>query len=936
MSKTTLLFLLLGCLLATTIVSASSAVSLTRTTPRGIEDTSRPLMVFLGEMAPLTSQVTVTQPLSCTAGAEVEVSVSGGTAPYAYSFDGSSYNSMVGSTATIGGLQPGVYDVFVRDTNQEVVSTSLVIQSIPPITLNATVTDPSCFGATDASISAVAQGGTGIYFFQLLDMQGNTLAGPQSSAVFTNLSPGLFVLEVVDDGGCTVQDTVVLAEPAPLTADLTSENVTSAGGSDGRITIGVQGGIAPYELAVNDTFQYGPLGSGIVSNLVAGTYSLHIRDTNGCELQMEATITEPPVLVATALIQSQMACGTFASVMLSATGGVPPYEYSNDGISFSTENVYSIGSPGTTSFTVRDAMGVTASSNSVTITEGPTQVSANLRTSYDCNGVELPRVTFELTEGTGTIEYSLYPDIWQNDPEFLNVPDGVYSAKVRNEGCHFETTITVANVIPVQVRVVEQNQGWARFEIVNGEAPFNYRIDDYGAPRVSVGNERFFEIDGFTPGPHWLVVEGAHCSDHVTFDVEGFIPELEIVVEAADITCHGAENGTIQVSGLGGLGTYNYGLVDGNNTIVYPVRPETTIFENLSPGTYQALLRDITLGQLVRSEMITIAEPEMLSIGIRSTTPAATGESNGSVTLDLTGGTPPYSYALDAATAYQLLTGTSIEALPSGTHLVKIQDSNGCQAEVMFSIGEEIFAPLTADLEIEHPNCATTEDGRIRIVNVQGGSGNYVYALDSPDIAQAQNSNLFSAIAPGVHFISVFDSDGNRIEVPFELVAPEPLEATAEVVYGEETAMVSLSASGGTSPYRYAIDGLDFQTSNVFENLSPGEYSMSVQDFGGCVVTLSMMVEEPQNDSDKSNNGVDIKVFQNPGHTETLDLEWEPTEEAVTRIVIYNGKGTLVHMEEWEGEKNQTQINVSGLSRGIYFVHITTGGLEEVKKVLIL
>lgn len=733
-----------------------------------------------GTLAPLISQVTVTQPLSCVGNAEVEVSASGGVMPYEYSLDGGlSYNAMSGATAVITGLQAGVYDVFVRDTNQEVSSTNFVINAIQPITITATSTNSTCNGATDGSINASAQGGTGVYFFQLMDMQGNALAGPQASGFFSNLSYGQFVLEVVDDGGCVAQNILELQEPELLTATATTENVTSPGGNDGSIVLQVIGGTPPYEVAVNQNNQYSPLGSGELLNLTAGLYTLYIRDANGCEMTTTATLTEPEpeALAITAVVLNQIACGANASVLLNPTGGVPPYAYSSDGSTFGTNNAFAIDAPGSITFTVRDANGATAISNTVVITAESDAVAANLRTSYDCNGVELPRVTFELANGSGTIEYSLYPDVWQSEPEFLDVPDGQYSARVRNEGCEFETTITVANVTPVQVRVAEQNEAWVRFEILNGEGPFNYRIDDYGSPRVSVGNERFFEIDDFTPGPHWLVVEGANCSDHVSFDIEGFIPELEIVVETTHSTCHGSGDGSIQVSGIGGLGSYNYGLVDGDNTILYPVRPEISHFENLAPGTYQALLRDVTLGQLVRSESITITEPDSLQVEIEGVVPTTEGTNEGSITL---------------------------------------------------------------------------------------------------------------------------------------------------------------KALGGTAPYRYAISGRDLQDSNSFGEVPAGTYEVEIQDSKGCTVRSSVVVETVAKEEDTSDEGIDMKVFQNPGHTETLDLQWEQEPEAVTQILIYNGKGTLIYSEELEGEQAQTQVNVSNLSRGIYFVHVKSGGREEVKKVLIL
>ena len=143
-------------------------------------------------------------------------------------------------------------------------------------------------------------------------------------------------------------------------------------------------------------------------------------------------------------------------------------------------------------------------------------------------------------------------------------------------------------------------------------------------------------------------------------------------------TCFGATDASINVIGVGGLGEYNYGLVDGDNNIIYPVRPEISNFQGLSPGTYKALVRDIRQGLLVRSDLITITEPEQLSVKIESSSASISNSNTGIVNLEVIGGTAPYEYSLNDTVLYLPLVDSKVSELSVGEHLVRIRDFNSC------------------------------------------------------------------------------------------------------------------------------------------------------------------------------------------------------------------------------------------------------------------
>lgn len=874
-----------------------------------------------GDLVASLSQTIAT----CVEGSTVETSVTGGVPPYQYSLNGSPFVA----SNIFSGLPTGIYNVEVRDSNNATVLTTIQILDIPPITASYIAQDVTCYGLQDGLISVEAvTGGTGTYEYQL---GGNPF---QNSNVFEGLAPGAYNIRVRDLGGCVLDlAPIVISEAQPLVLEYTTTNSSDDITNDGTITLAATGGAGSYEYSIDGGSTYRT--SNVFDNLAPGQYQVSAIDAAVCPVDIGTVvigIASPLSLSAT--IQNQISCNSQASVLLTPSGGTPPYEYSSNGSSYRTTNPFITGSSGSTIFTVRDATGATVSSNAVTITAAPESISVNVGSGYDCNGVDLPQVNFQLTRGSGNMEYSIYDGIWQTSTTFLDVPDGNYMARAKNENCEVEIPITVKNVVPVNVRVLEQNEGWVKFQILSGTGPFDYRIDAYSSPRNQIGTETIFEVDGFSPGPHWLVIDGANCSDHVTFDIEGFIPELEIETEVTSNSCFGAQDASISVTGVGGLGEYNYGLVDGDNNIIYPVRPEISNFQGLTPGTYKALVRDTRQGLLVRSDLITITEPEELAVSLDSTDGSHANSNTGAANLRIEGGTAPYEYRLDAGMTYNPLENGSISELAPGDHIVTIRDANGCQIDTIFEIG--ILPELSTAVEIEYVGC---EKNSVTVV-VSGGSGQYLFALNSDNLSDAQSSNIFANIPVGTHYVAIFDANGHMLINNF-VVGQRTIQMDVNAILTNNetktTTTVNIEVEGGNAPYTFSKDGISYQETPTFNDLTEGDYTVYVKDALGCMAETTVTVEFA-NDSEGSSDAAeeaDIIIYQNPGRTEMIDVLWDMVEATETTITIYNSKGTLVYGSEFEDGTSQAQVDVTSLSRGIYFVYIKNAEIEEVKKVLI-
>ena len=296
------------------------------------------------------------QPVLCNgdASGSIEVTATGGTGALEYSVDGGNTFQPNGS---FSGLTAGTYVLVVRDENGCSVSEGVVItEPAEALTATTEVQNVACTGDASGSVVVSANGGTGAY--QYSNDGGDTW---QSSNVFANLDAGDYTITVQDANGCSTDITVTVAEPVELlTIQTTATPVSCNGQGDGMIDVTATGGGAPYEYSFNGGITY--QSSGSFTNLAPGTYTVVVRDDNGCEVASIVVVTQPSVLSVSAVSSSPSTCegqdnGSFT---VEAAGGSEPYTYTSNGNSNNT-GVFANVTSGTNLVTVTDASGCTAS-----------------------------------------------------------------------------------------------------------------------------------------------------------------------------------------------------------------------------------------------------------------------------------------------------------------------------------------------------------------------------------------------------------------------------------------------------------------------------------------------------------------------------------------------------------------------------------------------
>src|SRR6185312_16197465 len=224
----------------------------------------------------------------------------------------------------------------------------------------ASQNSPLCNGGTGSGTLNNAIGGTSPYTYKWAPGGATTLTA-------TGLSAGNYTVTITDHNGCTSTLNVTITQPAVLAVSIAKSNVACNAGNNGKLVATPSGGTSPY------IYNWSPGGgsSATYTGLSAGTYTLILKDNNGCSLSASATITQSavvPAITITNHIDVTTCYGAnTGSASSNTTGGTPPYTYNwtpIGGTNLSASNL----SGGTYTITVTDNNGCTAT-NAVTITQ---------------------------------------------------------------------------------------------------------------------------------------------------------------------------------------------------------------------------------------------------------------------------------------------------------------------------------------------------------------------------------------------------------------------------------------------------------------------------------------------------------------------------------------------------------------------------------------
>ncbi len=762
--------------------------------------------VTIGVMTPsgLDAAATWTD-VSCNGGSDgtVTVTVNGGTGPYEYDWDSPliTQDSPTGSNLPADG-----YNVTVSDADGCTFVTSAAVAQPDEIVITGNATQEIC-GESDGTISTVVQGGTApyTYLWDNGDTDGN----------INGLPAGNYVLDLVDANGCTASFDIAVSTPNELTVAFTSEDVNCAGGSDGSILLDVTGGVAPFTY---DWDNAGPVPDP--SGLPADTYNVVVTDDTGCSVTTQVVIAEPTQIVAVNLVQ-QATCGNDnGGVSLTVVGGTDPYEYlwSNGDTSDNPTGL----EPGTIIVTVTDGNGCTVI-ETVEVTTPPAitlNVSATMTSCFEgADGT----IDLEVNGGTAPFTYVWTGGSIDQDPTGLTAGD--YSVEITDaNNCTETTSIMVGEPIAISITGSTTNatcgetNGTASISATGGTAPYTYTWT--GTPSTEPNPT------DLGPGTYCVdVTDDNGCVMTECFDVE--TPDgLALTAATTDVDCFGDVTGIASVTVEGGVGPFSYLWDIGTGEIT----PEVT---GLPAGSYDVVVTDDDTGCTIQTTAI-INQPDAIVIS-GNELQATCGESNGSVSLTVGGGTGDYTYLWSPS--------GSVEQNPTGLdaidHTVVVTDALGCSET--FAIAVTSAPELTASATSTNVSCFEGTDGAVDIT-AQGGTTPYTYVWSNGS-TDADPTNFMAGPVTG----TVTDFNGCTAEVSLMLTEPEAISmssTTTDETCGESNGSISLTVNGGTAPYTYNWTPTLPDTPNPTD-LTIGNYCVDIVDANGCIFTDCIDVTTP-------------------------------------------------------------------------------------------
>ena len=278
-----------------------------------------------------------------------------------------------------------------------------------------------------------------------------------------------------------------------------------------------------------------------------------------------------------------------------------------------------------------------------------------------------------------------------------------------------------------------------------------------------------------------------------------------------NVTCNGGNDGSVDLSVTGGLSPYTY--VWSNSSF------SEDIF-NLSSGTYTVIVTD-ALGQSVTSSYI-VAEPSLILATYIVTNTTGIGMNNGSISVSVSGGTPPYTYYWVGYTS----TSSTLSNLSAGTYVSYVLDAHNCYVFDSLIISDDIPIPINITSNITDVSCYGGSTGSIDI-SVSGGSPPYIYSWSNG----SSSEDLFNLVS-GVYILNVSDMQGQSIVDTIIINEPLPIllsfVVTHESYPGFSDGSIDMTVSGGVPPFNYFWNTNPSQTTEDLSNITEGDYIVYV------------------------------------------------------------------------------------------------------------
>jgi hypothetical protein len=537
-------------------------------------------------------------------------------------------------------------------------------------------------------------------------------------------------------------------------------------------------------------------------------------------------------------IISQVKCngGTDGGILATGHGGATPYSFSVNGADYQSSGSFTGLAAGNYILHVSDALGCSSSTNFTITQPNPIVFAVPQTTNASCGNAN-GQILVSATGGTGTIKYKKGAGSYQNSGLFNNLAAGSYIITARDANlCTTAIKVTVSDqggptltvVSTTNVSCYGGNDGSIVLSATGGTGTLQYSID---------GGVSYQTTTSYTTLPAGsygvMVKDAAGCKSGTTVVITQ-PTQLKIIAASAPVSCYGGNDGQINIlAGIGGIGSLSYSI-NGTNY------QSGTGFSGLYAGAYTVYIRDVA--GCTATTTATVTQPTAVAANIIVTNPACHSSYDGSISVSGSGGSGNYSYSLNGVN-YQPF--GSFENLPAGNYTVYVKDKKGC----VYTQPSVLFAPLELTGSALTTNSTCGNNNGSLMVTASGGTGSgYLYSIDGTTFG---SSGSFTNLSSGTYFIAVKDGAGCLSVVSgtiYDSNGPTIGNTSHTNIAcndGSDGSITVNGVTGGTGVLQYGLNGSYWQTSNTFNGLSAGTYTVMVKDANGCIGYTSVVLTEP-------------------------------------------------------------------------------------------
>lgn len=776
-----------------------------------------------------------------------------------------------------------------------------------------------------------------------------TITNLEPSNYYFQLGPGAYNNYNTYPLGLTHKSNFTISKPALVDFSLSKVDVWCHGGNDGSITINATGGNlldatadgARYYYSVNNGnwLPFSAETTHVLSNLLPGTYTIKVRDYKGCNARtpqetdkvLTETIIQPTLPVSltyTQIVEPTFFGGTNGRLVVVIKGGTRfadnsyLYEWRNSTGILQT-NITPFYDAGSASYYLT-LNGIPSDTYTLTVKDknfnsATNQVGCTVFNSTQFLGQPEPIVvTLNITKSIScnvTNPFGNETDFNPTDGQRDESQDGIIQATVTG-GVAF--TGFENNGLPYKFYWKKQqtNGTW-----------INWNDNDATAENVSHGNYSLNVEDknGIRLG---VYVNNLLSQETPKTQFIQQPDKLELNFQKGDISCSSGNNGWVKAIPTGGTAPYLYEWTTGDTS---------EQINNLIANNYFVKVTD-GKGCIVQGS-ITVQQPNGVDITETITNPTCDNGNDGSVVINITGGTQPFTYSWSSGQSTR-----DISNLTAGNYRFTLVDAQGCTYFKDIVLTNP--APILVDLGNDRTLC--NSQSLDLDISINDALAQYVWTSDNGFTSSSPTVSLTNS---GTYNAKIISSKGcvaqdDIIIKTSNVNISSEFFLSSQAYLNEEVVLVNASNPLGQNTVWQIPNNVIIvsQTENYIILKFPtiGSYSISLkQTQGDCYALYSKIINvEPKtinsNIGNTSNPFIsEFSVTPNPsnGNFNAL-VKLEESSPIKLRLYALNGQLPLIEKSE-TGQKNYVVNFNINLAAGTYALILETAKQTLVKKIII-